>query len=122
MCETLLNVDAVAARLSVCGATVRRLEKAGRLKGVRIGARLLFREQDISEFIGERCTVCGAQHHDYEIQARMPFIHIYPCVPLPEPEKPKRMSKEALEQHNKRKLLFRTLKKGMRCTYMRSSN
>ena len=66
MCETLMNVDAVATRLSVCPATVRRLEKAGRLKGVRVAKRLLFREVDLAEFI----EACAAESEeggdDYE--------------------------------------------------------
>jgi hypothetical protein len=54
--ESLLDVNGAAAALNLSPWTIRAYWRQGKLKGVKIGARLLFEPASILEFI-DHCRV-----------------------------------------------------------------
>lgn len=52
--KRLLSIDEAAQRLGVCRKTVENLIARKELKAVRIGRRVLIREEDLEDFIRKR--------------------------------------------------------------------
>lgn len=53
--EGLHAVEGVSRRLAVSGFTVRRLIKAGHLRAVRVGKRVLIPESEVQRVMREGC-------------------------------------------------------------------
>jgi excisionase family DNA binding protein len=49
--ESLLDIDAAAERLGLSGHTVRAMVRQRKIAFVRLGARVLFRPQDLADYI-----------------------------------------------------------------------
>jgi excisionase family DNA binding protein len=49
--EALLDIDAAAERLGLSGHTVRAMVRQRKIAFVRLGARILFRPQDLANYI-----------------------------------------------------------------------
>lgn len=49
--ESLLDIDAAAERLGLSGHTVRAMVRGRKITFVRLGARVLFRPQDLTDYI-----------------------------------------------------------------------
>jgi excisionase family DNA binding protein len=49
----LLSVEKAADILGISPWTIRNYERAGKIQAVRIGRRVLFRQEDLAKFIDE---------------------------------------------------------------------
>jgi excisionase family DNA binding protein len=50
-CESLFDIEEVAERLSISSHTVRALVRQRKIAFVKLGARVLFRPQDLDQYI-----------------------------------------------------------------------
>jgi excisionase family DNA binding protein len=50
-CEPLLDIDEVAEHLNISSHTVRALVRQRKIAFVKLGARVLFRQQDLDQYI-----------------------------------------------------------------------
>jgi excisionase family DNA binding protein len=53
--QQLTSIDQASKRLSVSSFTMRRLVKAGQLRAVRVGKRVLIPETEIARIVREGC-------------------------------------------------------------------
>jgi excisionase family DNA binding protein len=54
--QQLLSIERAADLLSLSPWTVRTYEREGKITSVRIGRRVLFREQDLAKFVEDRVS------------------------------------------------------------------
>lgn len=55
--KPFLSVEEIAVRLGVCGEMVRREFRRGKLKGIKIGQRLRFSEENFEEYVKQQAPV-----------------------------------------------------------------
>jgi excisionase family DNA binding protein len=62
--KNLKDVVGVAVFFAISTWSVRKLEREGKLKAVRIGRRVLFEEEELERFVAERKRVQDAACQD----------------------------------------------------------
>lgn len=51
MSEQIYTIETFAQRIGICVSTLEKMMKAGKVKPVRIGRRVLFREHHVTELL-----------------------------------------------------------------------
>ena len=79
--DRLLDVYEVADILDCCTATVRREHKRGRLRGVKVGARVRFTREAVAAYLDGETPASTAERTDWDAYIRKVVAEAPPLTP-----------------------------------------